>query len=309
MKIHYGYENLQLRNPVITMGTFDGVHLGHRLVLERLKKRAEEAKGESVVITFYPHPRQVLGNSSITIPLLSTPNEKARLLEELGVDHLIIISFDHEFSNKEACSFVEEVLAGRIGARHLIVGFNHHFGRKGEGDFVSVRECAEKFNLTVEMIDPLISGTHIISSSVIRDALAGGMTSLANELLGYPYSLNGIIVEGKKLGRKIGFPTANIKPESTEKLIPMDGVYAVEVIIRNEMHKGVMSIGYNPTVEKEKKERTIEVNIFDFNNEIYDLPVTIVFRHRIRDEMKFESIDRLAEQIALDKKRAIELLS
>jgi riboflavin kinase/FMN adenylyltransferase len=309
MKIHNGYDNLRLRNPVVTMGTFDGVHLGHRLVLERLKKRAEERGVESVVITFYPHPRQVLAGSDTTIPLLTTPGEKARLLEEAGVDHLIVISFDHEFSNKEACSFIKEVLAGRIGARHLIVGFNHHFGRKGEGDFVTIRECAEKFSLTVEMIDPFISGNHIVSSSVIRDALTGGMINLANELLGYSYSLDGIIVEGKKLGRKIGFPTANVKPENGEKLIPMDGVYAVEVIIKSERHKGVMSIGYNPTVENDKKERTIEVNIFDFDNEIYDLPVTIVFRHRLRDELKFESLASLAEQISLDKQRALELLS
>jgi riboflavin kinase/FMN adenylyltransferase len=308
MKIHNGYDNLQLRNPVVTMGTFDGVHLGHRLVLERLRKRAEETGGESVVITFYPHPRQVLGNSSIPILLLSTPHEKARLLEVLGVDHLIIISFDHDFSNKEACKFVEEVLAGKIGARHLIVGFNHHFGRKGEGDFVSVRECAEKFSMTVEMIEPLISGEHIVSSSGIREALTGGMTSLANELLGYSYSLDGTIIEGKKLGRKIGFPTANIRPDSSEKLIPRDGVYAVDVVIEKEMHKGVMSIGYNPTVELDRKDRAIEVNIFDFDNEVYGLPVRIVFRHRLRDEMRFESVDALAQQIAIDKKRAMDIL-
>jgi riboflavin kinase/FMN adenylyltransferase len=309
MKIHNGYDNLKLRNPVVTMGTFDGVHRGHRMVLERLIRRAKETGGESVVITFFPHPRQVLAGSDTPIPLLSTPAEKARLLEEAGIDHLIVISFDHEFSNKEACSFVEEVLAGRIGARHLIVGFNHHFGRRGEGDFVTIRECAEKFSMTVEMIDPLISGDHIVSSSVIRDALAGGMTSLANELLGYPYSLDGTIVAGKKLGRIIGFPTANIKPGNPDKLIPMDGVYAVEVVFGNKRHKGVMSIGFNPTVEKERRERTIEVNIFDFDNEVYGLPVTIIFRHRLRDELKFDDLETLAGQIALDKKRAMDLLT
>jgi riboflavin kinase/FMN adenylyltransferase len=308
MKIHNGYDNLKLRNPVVTMGTFDGVHIGHRLVMERLRKRAEEAGGESVVITFYPHPRQVLGGSNIPIPLLSTPGEKAGILEELGVDHLIVISFDHDFSNKEACQFVEEVLVGKIGARHLIVGFNHHFGRKGEGDFIAIRECGEKLNLTVEMIDPLISGDFIVSSSVIRDALNSGMMSLANDLLGYSYSLDGTIIGGKKLGRTIGFPTANIKPENGEKLIPRDGVYAVEVIIKSEKHKGVMSIGFNPTVENDKKERTLEVNIFDFDADVYGLPVTVIFRNRLRDEMKFESLGSLAEQIALDKKRALGFL-
>jgi riboflavin kinase/FMN adenylyltransferase len=160
----------------------------------------------------------------------------------------------------------------------------------------------------MEMIDPLEISERIVSSSVIRDALAGGMINLATELLGYPYSLDGTIVEGKKLGRRIGFPTANIRPVSREKLIPRDGVYAVEVVIGNERHKGVMSIGYNPTVEKDKKERTIEVNIFDFDNEVYGMPLTIIFRHWLRDELKFESLDSLAEQIELDKKRAIDLL-
>jgi len=308
MKIHKGYNSLELRNPVVTMGTFDGVHLGHRLVLSHLKKKAEETGGEAVVITFYPHPRQVIAGDNTPIPLLSLPHEKERLLAEAGVDHLIVISFDHEFSNKEACSFVDEVLAGKIGARHLIMGFNHHFGKRGEGDFVTVRECAERFNISMEMIDPVILGGYTVSSSVIRDALAGGMIALANELLGYQYFIGGTIVEGKKLGRKIGFPTANIRPESGEKLIPGDGVYAVEVIIENEKHKGVMSIGFNPTVEKDRLKRTIEVNIFDFNNEVYGMPLTIIFRHWLRDELKFESLGSLADQIERDKRRAIELL-
>jgi len=308
MKIHNGYENLHLRKPVVTLGTFDGVHLGHRLVLEKLKERAAESGRESVVITFYPHPRQVLAGSTIPIPLLTTPYEKAKLLEKSGIDHLVVINFDHEFSNKEACRFVEEVLVEKIGSSHLIVGFNHRFGKKGEGNFITVRECAEKLNLTVEMIDPLISGGHIVSSSGIRDALSGGLTSLANDMLGYPYSIEGEVVEGKKLGRKLGFPTANIKPRNPEKLIPGDGVYAVEVLIGNEKYKGVMSIGYNPTIENDKAERTIEVNIFDFYREVYGSEVTIIFRHRLRDEMKFENLETLADQIALDKKRAIDLL-
>jgi riboflavin kinase / FMN adenylyltransferase len=308
MKIHAGYDNLQLKKPVVTIGTFDGVHLGHRLVLERLRERAEESGGESVVITFYPHPRQVIAGSNISIPLLTTPDEKGELLAEFGTDHLIVINFNRSFSNKEACRFVKEVLVEKIGCSHLIVGFNHRFGKNGKGDFVTIRECAEKFDLKVEMIDPLISGDHIVSSSIIRDALSAGNILLANDLLGYPYSLSGKIVEGKKLGRKLGFPTANIKPESDEKLIPMNGIYAVEVLTGNEKHNGVMSIGYNPTVKNENKERTIEVNIFDFEKEIYGSLVRIFFRHKLRDEMKFENLDALSKQIALDKKRAMDLL-
>jgi riboflavin kinase / FMN adenylyltransferase len=308
MRIHEGYDKLQLKKPVVTIGTFDGVHRGHRLVLERLRKRAEESGGESVVITFYPHPRQVLAGSNTAIPLLSTPSEKGDLIAEVGIDHLIVINFNYEFSNTKACSFVEEVLVEKIGSSNLIVGFNHRFGKKGEGDFVTIRECAEKFGLKVEMIDPLIAGDQIVSSSIIRDALSGGKIQLANDLLGYPYSLSGRIVEGKKLGRKLGFPTANIEPESNEKLIPGNGIYAVEVLTGDEKYKGVMSIGYNPTVENEKEERTIEVHIFDFEKEIYGTSVRIFFRHRLRDERKFENLDALARQIAIDKKRAIDLL-
>jgi riboflavin kinase/FMN adenylyltransferase len=308
MKIHNGYDNLLLRNPVVTMGTFDGVHLGHRLVLERLKKRAVDAIGESVVITFYPHPRQVLGGRDIPLALLSTPVEKALMIQDCGIDHLIIIGFDHDFSNKEACTFIEEVLVGKIGARHLIVGFNHHFGRRGEGDFITIQQCAEKFSLTVEMIDPLTSSGCIVSSSAIRDALNKGMVEEAGKMLGYSYSVSGTIVEGKKLGRKLGFPTVNIRPENKEKLIPKDGVYAVEVIICKEKYKGVMSIGFNPTVEQNPGSRTIEVNIFDFDKDVYGESLTVIFRNRLRDEMKFESLRELTEQIELDKKKATELL-
>ena len=200
-------------------------------------------------------------------------------------------------------------LIKKIGTKHLIVGFNHHFGRQGEGDFDTIKKCAESFDFKVEQIRALNSESGIISSSAIRECFLNGKLEEANRLLGYSYFMNGTIVEGKKLGRKIGYPTANIKPDYHNKLIPKDGVYAVEICFEGEKYSGMLSIGLNPTVNKGTDPRTIEVNIFDFDRDIYGSKIRVIFRFRLRDEMKFESISELAEQIELDKKKAIQLLS
>jgi riboflavin kinase/FMN adenylyltransferase len=308
MFIHKGYEDLHLRNPVVTLGIFDGVHRGHLVVITGLVNRAKETNGDSVIITFDPHPKKVLSNSNEELTFLTSLEEKIFLLEKTGIDHLIIIPFDREFSNREACEFVGEVLIKKIGSKHLIVGFNHHFGRKGEGDFNAIKKCAESFNLNVEQIRALNTESGIISSSSIRNALLNGNLEEANNLLGYDYFMNGTIVTGKKLGRKIGYPTANIKPDYSDKLIPKDGVYAVEIYFEGEKYDGMMSIGLNPTVNKGSDPRTIEANIFNFNRDIYGVKIRVVFRFRLRDELKFESLEALADQIELDKKKAMQLL-
>lgn len=308
MIIHRGYENLDLKNPVVTLGIFDGVHSGHMTVIDALKNRAKAVNGESVIITFYPHPRQVLSENNHNLKFLTSLEEKIYLLEKTGVDHLVIIPFDLEFSNREACEFVENVLIDKIGTKHLIVGFNHHFGRRGEGDFQTIKKCAESHNLYVEQVRSLTTDSYTISSSSVRNALIEGKLELANDLLGYNYFLNGTVVKGKELGRKIGFPTANVLPDYSHKLIPKDGVYAVNIIHENIEYKGVMSIGMNPTVNEKPGSRTIEVNIFNFNREIYDGKICIIFRYRLRDEQKFASIDDLTKQIEADKKKAIKLL-
>jgi riboflavin kinase/FMN adenylyltransferase len=308
MHLHYGYNNLHIPDPVVTMGTFDGVHLGHSRLLEVLRKRAKESGGESVVITFYPHPRQVLGSDKNSLLLLTTPEEKISLLEKCGIDHLVIVEFDTGFSNKAACDFIEEILIREIRARKLIVGFNHHFGKRGSGDYTSVQECAAKHRLEIEMVEAVEAGSGFISSSAIRDALLSGNLEEANSFLGYPYLLSGVIVEGKKLGRILGYPTANINVTDANKLVPANGVYAVEIIVGQAIHKGVMSIGVNPTVNKELSQRTIEVNIFDFTGDIYGHVVKVIFRHRLRDEMTFANLPDLAAQIEVDKKRAAEIL-
>ncbi len=309
MIVHNGLGNILLKSPVVTLGIFDGVHLGHRALLEALVTEAEKSGGESVVMTFYPHPKLVLSGSPATLYFLSTLEEKKRLLENAGIGHLVIIEFNHNFSNISACDFIKKILIGKIGARHLIVGHNHHFGKRGKGDFATIEECAGKYDLKIERIDGVKTGDGYISSSRIREALLNGSLEKANSLLGYCYQLSGTIVEGRHLGKSIGFPTANIEPADPHKLVPCDGVYAVETIIEGKLLKGMLSIGYNPTVSSGSGKRTIEVHIFDFDKEIYGKEIIIIFRFRMRDEKRFSGLDPLAAQMILDKQQAIRMLS
>jgi riboflavin kinase/FMN adenylyltransferase len=309
MIIHQGYTNLNILNPVVTLGIFDGVHLGHRALISRLVSKARSVTGESVIITFHPHPRLVLSENKSNLAFLTSLEEKISLLEKEGVGRLIIIPFDHNLSDKEACEFIEEVLVKKIRTKYLIAGYNHHFGRKGNSDFESIQQCAESFGIVVEQVPALITGEGVVSSSIIREALLKGELDEANSLLGYDYFLNGTVVEGKHLGKKIGFPTANIKTDYKNKLMPKAGVYAVEVIISGMKYKGMLSIGSNPTVNDDPYYQTIEVNIFDFENKIYKSKICVVFRRRIRDEFMFDSIALLVEQLHLDKKIALWLLN
>lgn len=307
MIIHEGYENLNLVSPVVTLGIFDGVHRGHRSLLECLVSRSVEAKGESVVITFTPHPRLVLEGNKVNLSFLTTMDEKIALLDRTGIDHLIIIEFNKKFSEIDACDFVNDVLVEKIGAKNLIIGFNHHFGRSGKGDFHAIRLCAERLNFKVEQVQGLHTEEGTISSSSIREALLSGRLDDANKWLGYAYSLSGKVIEGRKIGRSIGFPTANISPDNKHKLIPSDGVYGVEVWILGKFYIGMLSIGSNPTVNSDKSLKSIEVNIFDFDQDIYGTSVTVVFRKKLRDEIKFDNVDQLSEQMRLDKQQVMLL--
>jgi riboflavin kinase/FMN adenylyltransferase len=309
MIIHEGYENLNLATPVVTLGTFDGVHRGHRALLDILVLRAQEAKGESVVITFSPHPRMVLDKDRAKLSFLTTMEEKKVLLENANIGHLIIIEFTDRFSNIKACDFIKEVLVGKIGTKDLIIGFNHHFGRKGEGDFNTIRQCAESLNFKVEQVQGFHTEEGAISSTLIREALLKGMLDEANNLLGYSYFLSGTIVEGRKIGRSLGFPTANIKPVNEYKLIPGKGVYAVVVELEGKSLPGMLSIGSNPTVNSDTSLRSIEVHILNFDENIYGKTITVFFRKRLRDEIKFDNTDQLAEQMKLDKEQVMLLLT
>jgi riboflavin kinase / FMN adenylyltransferase len=309
MIIHEGYENLKLICPVVTLGIFDGVHSGHKALLDRLVSRAEEVDGESVVITFRPHPRLVLEKESSELRFLSTFEEKILLLDKTGIDHLVIIEFNREFSRIKACDFVREVLISKIRTRHLIVGHDHHFGYRGEGNFETIKDCAESSGILVEQVGGFQYAGGTVSSSMIREELLKGNPGKANELLGYCYSIKGIVIAGKKLGRKLGFPTANIRPIDEHKLVPADGVYAVEVIANKLKYKGMLSIGTNPTVNKDAGERSVEVNIFDFDEDIYGEEIEVIFRFRLRDEKKFDNPGQLSRQMELDKEEALQLLS
>jgi riboflavin kinase/FMN adenylyltransferase len=308
MKIHQGYRNLELVNPVVTMGIFDGVHMGHRFLLDYLILRAEEVGGESVVITFEPHPRIVLGRNTEDISFLSTMDEKICFLEKTGIDHLIIIRFTRTFSRIKACDFVEKILAGKIGTRYLIIGHDHHFGNRGEGDYRTIEKYAASAGFTVEQVRGYKTSKGLISSSLIREALLKGNIKDACKWLGYNYSLQGEVIEGRKIGREIGYPTANISLSDKFKLIPADGVYAVDVKIDKKIWPGMLSIGKNPTVNKEKSKRSIEVNIFNFRKDIYGKKIEIFFRYRLRDEKKFGTKEQLSMQIEKDRARAMKLL-
>lgn len=309
MIIHDGYEKLDLVSPVVTLGIFDGVHRGHRSLLDTLVSRAGEEEGESVVITFNPHPRLVLQHDHKGLSFLSSIDEKARLLRKAGIDHLIIIDFNKSFSNMDACEFVHKILAEKVKTRHLIVGYDHHFGKGGEGNFEMIKKCAQSLNFIVEQVTGLQSSGGVVSSTAIREALLGGRLDEANNWLGYSYSLDGRIVEGKKIGRSIGFPTANIKPDYEYKLIPGDGVYAVMVRLDGTNYPGMLSIGMNPTVNSDSNIKSIEVNILNFDKDIYGRDITVVFCKRIRNEIKFENIEQLVQQMNRDKDQTLRLLS
>jgi len=309
MIVHEGYEKLHLISPVVTLGIFDGVHRGHMALLECLVSRAREENGESVVITFSPHPRLVLDQNKNNLSFLTTMEEKKALLEKVNVDHLIIIEFSTRFSNIPACDFIKDILVEKIGTKHLIIGYNHHFGRKGEGDFNTIKICSEELGFKLEQVQGYHSEEGAISSSSIRDALSKGNLDDANRWLGYSYSVSGTIIEGRKIGRTIGFPTANIKPDFQYKLIPGNGVYAVEVRLDDQIFPGMLSIGSNPTVNDDIRLKSIEVHILNFDKDIYGRKITVVFRKRLRDEKKFENLKQLTEQMSQDKQDTLRLLT
>jgi riboflavin kinase/FMN adenylyltransferase len=309
MIIHEGYENLNLIAPITTLGIFDGVHRGHKALLDHLVSSARETHGESVVITFSPHPRLVLDRDKINLSFLSTMEEKKVLLEDAKVDHLIVIEFNKQFSQIPACDFINNILVEKIGTKHLIIGYNHHFGRKGEGDFNTIKQCSKELNFKVEQIQGFHMDEGTISSSSIREALHRGRLDQANNWLGYSYTITGTVIEGRKIGRTIGFPTANVKPDFKYKLIPCIGVYAVEVLLDKKKYYGMLSIGSNPTVNSDIRLRSIEVHILNFDEDIYGRSISVIFRKRLRDEKKFENLKQLSDQIERDKQDTLHFLT
>jgi len=296
------FHNIQDFNPdkhtIATLGTFDGVHLGHKKIIERLTQDAKKSNNESLVLTFFPHPRMVLqGNSEIQ--LLNTIKEKAELLECIGLENLIIHPFDQSFSQLSAEEFVKTILVDRFNIKKIVIGHDHRFGKNRSADIHDLIAYGKKYGFEVEQISAEEIDEVSISSTKIRKALASGDIQLANDYLGYNYFLSGIVVKGRQLGRTIGFPTANLKIEENYKLIPLDGVYIVKSYLDGKEVFGMMNIGTNPTVDG--KERTIETYFLDFEGDLYDKEIRIHFLHRIRPEEKFDSLDALKEEIKNDE--------
>lgn len=308
MKIHYDIESIPALNiTAVTTGTFDGVHLGHKIIIERLIAAARTIGGESVLLTFYPHPRMVLFPDDDQIKMLNTPLEKENLLQASGIDHLVVIPFTKEFSRLSSLEFVRNILSNTLKAKKLVIGYDHHFGRNREGSFAHLLEFGSLYGFQVEEI-PAQDIDHVaISSSKIRQALASGDLNTANSYLGYEYSITGKVIKGKQLGRTIGYPTANIEINDNYKLIPAIGVYAVKIKYALNIYNGMLSIGKNPTVT-ENGPLTIEVNIFDFDLEIYHKQITVYFYKKLRDEEKYDSINQLKSQLAIDKENALKYL-
>lgn len=308
LKIHTDFSGfVNVKNPIVTIGTFDGVHLGHMSIIKRLQELSQEKNGESVILTFYPHPRMVLYPDDHDLQLLNTPEEKAKLLEQAGISHLMVYPFSEEFSRITAYDYVRNLLVTGIRANTVVVGHDHRYGRNREGDFNTLLEWSEMLNFNVEEISAKEIDEVNISSTKIRQSLLKGDIETANAFLGYNYQLCGKVVTGARLGNTIGFPTANILVNYPYKLIPAKGVYAVRVKSDEKTFNGVTNIGVRPTVENDGK-ISIETHIFDFNNDIYDTTITIEFIARLREEKKFGSIDELKTQIAMDIQKAKELL-
>ena len=301
MKVHRDLNNFNAHNPVLTIGTFDGVHLGHRKIISRLHDLAASIDGESVIFTFDPHPRKVVAPSETNLRLLTTLDEKIALFEEAGIDHLIVYPFTPEFAKLTYEEFVEQILVGQIHVKSLVVGYDHKFGKGRQGDFDLLKSCADRLDFQIEKLDVLLVNESNVSSTKIREAIQVGDFETANAYLGYPFTIHGMVVEGQRLGRTIGYPTANIDAMDPDKIIPGYGVYAVRVTVRNQTYTGMLNIGSRPTVNHNADHRTVEVNLFDFSDDIYGEPVEVVFYHKLREEQKFASLDALKEQLAQDR--------
>ena len=295
----------QAFNTAITIGTFDGVHIGHQKIIERLIKKAAKLNLKSTVLTFFPHPRMILQQES-DVKLLNTIDEKTKILQKSGLDLLIIHSFTKEFSRLSATEFVRDMLVNKLQAKQIIIGYDHRFGRNRDANISDLISFGTTFDFEVEEISAQEIEDVSVSSTKIRNALENGRIKTANKYLGYYYMLTGVVTKGKGLGRTINFPTANIKIKETYKLVPLNGVYLVQSYINDSLVYGMMNIGYNPTFNG--SEKSIEVHFFNFNQDLYNQTLQIDIIDRLRDEKKFNSLDELKEQLKKDQKNSLRLI-
>ena len=307
MKIYHQLADFHPPNySVVTSGTFDGVHLGHQKILRRLKELATRRQGETVLLTYWPHPRMILQPEEDSLRLLTTLTEKVNLLEELGVDHLIILPFTKELSQMSSEEFIREILVEKIHTKTLVIGYDHKFGKNREGSFEYLKSHSHLFGFDIEEISRQDVDDLAVSSTKIRTALAFGDIATASKYLGRPYVLSGQVVQGRQIGRSIGFPTANIDVADKYKLLPRDGAYAVYAEVGKIQYKAILNIGDRPTVDGKKK--TIEAHLIDFDGDVYGEELSISFVEFLREEVRFESLNALKHQLVIDRDRAIFIL-
>ncbi|MBR5602694.1 MAG: bifunctional riboflavin kinase/FAD synthetase [Bacteroidales bacterium] len=308
MKIYNNFSDfVKVPNAIVTIGTFDGVHLGHQAILKDMVKTAKEIGGETVVITFYPHPRQVLNINAANLRFITTQEEKLQLLEKSGIDNVVVVNFTKEFSRVSSEDFIRDYILKYINPVKLVIGYDHHFGNNRMGDFNLLNEMQEKYNFKVQRIEAHDVENIAVSSTKIRLSLKQGDVLRANALLGYHFSYIGKVISGNKIGRQIGYRTANIEVEREFRLIETPGVYATYVDYEGKEYKSMTYIGKKPTINDDEIEN-IEVHIFDFDGDLYDKEIKVRFVKRVRGEQKFESLDALKKQIQIDEKNIREIL-
>lgn len=307
MKVHYSTDQLPVfSNAVVTIGTFDGVHIGHRQIIRHLVAEAAAVKGESVIITFHPHPRKIVSSVITGVRLINTLSERIELLEKTGIDHLVVVPFTDYFANQTAGEYIRDFLFGNFHPHTIIIGYDHRFGKERSGDYKLMEEMATVYNYQLKEIPEHLLDAVKVSSTNIRNAILHSKIEEANRLLGYPFFFEGEVVHGDKIGRTIGYPTANLKCTDEEKIVLGDGIYAVYVDHDKERYKGMMSIGFRPTVNGRK--RVTEVNLFDFDKTIYGEILRVSVIKYLRSEEKFSGLDELKEQLHRDKANSLEVL-
>jgi len=299
--------SVQFNRPIVTLGTYDGVHLGHQEIIRGMVQRAKENGQESVLLTFHPHPRMVLYPDSHSVRLIDTVEEKLVKLEKLGLDTVILFPFTMKFSRLTAVEFVRDILVKQIGVKEMFVGHDHHFGKNREGNFQQLEELGVLYDFSVKEIEAVSIGEVTISSTKIRKALAAGEMDQVTRFLGEPYKLTGEVIHGNKLGRTIGFPTANLKIDQSTKMLPEIGVYAVRVQLNDRSLEGVMNIGKKPTVQQSDL-ISVEVFLFEFSEDIYGELLTVTIFDRLRGEQRFGSVEELKQQLKKDEQNARSIL-
>ena len=301
-------ENFRIESPtILTIGTFDGVHLGHQKILERLKELKNKTGLKTVILTFEPHPRKVLFPEQKDLKLITTIDEKLQLLDQYGIDVTVVYPFSNYFSTMDSDFYIQNILLKQLNVKHLVIGYDHKFGKDRSGDINTLKQISVHGSFFIEEISAKDIDNIAVSRSKIRKCLQEGQIEIANKNLGHPFFLNGKVIKGKQIGRSIGYATANLKIEAEEKIIPKIGVYFVKAKINSKLHFGMMNIGKNPTIDVDK-ETKIEVHLFEFNEDIYDQTIQIIFISRLRDEKKFENLDELKAQLVNDKKMCLELM-